>query len=174
LHQAAFPVLIPRTSLLYLPKAQLKRLDKLGLKISDLFKERESLKREYALQHSKKDPDLSEHKQQLEYIFQEIRAKAEAIDATLGPASGAEAQKAMNALDQLQGRMIRAIKQQQETSLRQIDHLYDQLFPDGVLQERKDNFMNFYARQGQLFIDLLIDSLVPIEQQFMVLQEDED
>jgi bacillithiol synthase len=174
LHQAAFPVLIPRTSLLYLPKAQLKRLDKLGLKISDLFKERESLKREYALEHSKEDPDLSEQKQQLECIFQEIRAKAEAIDATLGPASGAEAQKAMNALDQLQGRMIRAIKQQQETSLRQIDHLYDQLFPDGVLQERKDNFMNFYARQGQLFIDLLIDSLVPIEQQFVVLQEDED
>lgn len=174
LHQTVFPVLIPRTSLLYLPKGQLKRLDKLGLKVTDLFKEREALKREYALEHSKEDPDLSKQKQQLEYIFQEVRAKAEAIDATLGPASGAEAQKALNALDQLQGRMIRAIKQQQDTSLRQIDHLYDQLFPDGVLQERKDNFMNFYARQGQSFIELLIDTLMPIDQEFVVLQEDDN
>jgi bacillithiol biosynthesis cysteine-adding enzyme BshC len=174
LHGASFPVLVPRTSLMYLPKAHLKRMEKLGLDLTDLFKDKELLKKAYALKHSKEDPDLSGYKQQLEHIFQEVRTKAEAIDATLGPASGAEAQKAMNALDQLQGRMIRAIKQQQETSLRQIDHLYEQLFPDGVLQERKDNFMNFYARQGQLFIDLLIESLMPIEQQFVVLQEGED
>jgi len=174
LHSASFPVLVPRTSLMYLPKAQLKRMEKLGLELSDLFKDKELLKKAYALEHSKEDPDLSGYKQQLEHIFQEVRAKAEAVDATLGPASGAEAQKAMNALDQLQGRMIRAIKHQQETSLRQIDHLFEQLFPEGGLQERKDNFMNFYARQGQGFIELLIEALMPIEHQFVVLQEDEE
>jgi bacillithiol synthase len=171
-HHAVFPVLIARTSLLYIPMPQKKKLDKLGLEAHELFMDKDQLKKEYALKNSGVNLDLSAHKERLEVLMAEVRNMASTIDPTLGPAAGAETQKMLNVLDQLQGRMIRAVKQQQEISLRQIDHLYDQLFPEGSLQERKDNFMNFYARSGRSLIDMLVSYLAPIDQQFVIMEEE--
>jgi hypothetical protein len=43
------------------------------------------------------------------------------------------------------------------------------LFPGGGLQERTDNFLNFY-QQDQLFIQKLIEHLDPFDYRFNILQ----
>jgi uncharacterized protein YllA (UPF0747 family) len=45
----------------------------------------------------------------------------------------------------------------------------EKLFPNGSLQERKDNFLYAYLLIGDSFIEQLIEQLNPFEQEFLVL-----
>ena len=45
------------------------------------------------------------------------------------------------------------------------------LFPGGGLQERRDNFMPWYAQEGPAFLDRLLRELDPLEPAFSVLVE---
>jgi uncharacterized protein YllA (UPF0747 family) len=103
--------------------------------------------------------------------MENIRDKAALVDATLGPSVGADAQKIQNTLNQIESKIIRSIKHQHDISLKQIDSIYQSLFPDQVLQERHDNFLNFYSKHGQKFIDYLVENLNVIEQEFVVVNE---
>lgn len=168
-YQGFFPVLIPRTSLMITSAAQRKKLDKLGLIYLDIFKETQVLKKEYLLQHAEIQPDFSEEKSKILEIMLYVQQKMEQADKTLGPLAGAEAQKMASILDNLQNRLLKAEKQKQDVSLQQIEQLKLQLFPEGNLQERVDNFMNWYAKSGSEIIKALIECLCPVEQEFVVL-----
>lgn len=170
-YQVKYPVLVARTSLLYITAAQQKRIDKLGLDIPQLFGNADQLKKKFALQHSQASPDIQPSLEKVLSAMQEVENTAVSIDKTLGPAVAAETKKMQHALEQIQQRMIRSLKQQHETELKQIDALYQQLFPNGALQERTDNFMNIYAQIGAAFIDMLINELQPLANQMVVISQ---
>ena len=67
--------------------------------------------------------------------------------------------------------MLKAEKQRQETSVNQIKKLKEKLFPGNGLQERHDNFIPFYIKQGTDFIATLKKELDPLQLQFTVLKE---
>lgn len=171
-YQGFFPVLIPRTSLMITSPAQRKKLEKLGLNYLDVFKETQVLKKEYLLQHAEIQPDFSEEKSKIMEIMLSVQQRMEKADKTLGPLTGAEAQKMAAILDNLQNRLLKSEKQKQEVSLQQIEQLKLQLFPEGNLQERVDNFMNFYSKTGSEIIKALVECLCPVEQEFVVLDID--
>lgn len=173
LHQVRYPVLIPRTSIMFINHANFKRLQKLELKISDLFRDKEEVKKEYLMEYEEELPNLDAEKNSIAQILEQIKQQAEAIDKTLGPATGADGQRILNTIDQMQGKMLRAIKQRNRVSLNQIDGLYQTFYPNNTLQERNDNFLNFYSRYGKNFIDWLVQYLSVIEQEFVVITETE-
>lgn len=171
-YQVRYPVLIPRTSLLFVNKGNEQKLQKLNLKVADLFVDKDLLKKNYLLSISEHSPSLAEEKEALQKILAVIKEKAATIDPTLGPAAGADAQKIQSITDQIEGKMMRAIKQKNDTVLKQIDHLYQAFFPNQSLQERHDNFLNFYMIYGSKFIDWLVQYLQVIDQEFVVMTED--
>lgn len=166
-----YPVLIPRTSMMWVNHSTAQKLQKLDLQITDTFKDKEVVKKEYILKNSDYDSDLSEEKAAIQRWMEKARDKAALVDSTLGPSVGADAQKIQNTLNQIEGKILRSIKHQHDTSLKQIDSIYQSLFPDQVLQERHDNFLNLYAKHGQQFIDYLIEHLNVIDQEFVVMTE---
>jgi len=166
-----YPVLIPRTSLLYIYGAAAKKVTKLHLQAGDLFKPKDQLKKEIVLQDIAVDADLVTEKAEMVLLMERVKKKLMAIDPTLGPAAGADSQKIQAMIEHLESRMIRALKHQNETMLKQIDSIYQSLFPDNGLQERTDNFMNLYAVQGQSFIDWLVRELQVIDHEFVVASE---
>jgi bacillithiol synthase len=172
-YQIKFPVLVARTSMLYITAAQQKRIQKLGLDIQQLFGDAEHLKKNFALQHSQSSPDIQPSLEKILSAMQEVENIAASIDKTLGPAVAAESKKMQHALEQIQQRMVRSLKQQHETELKQIDQLYQQLFPNGSLQERTDNFMNIYAQSGKSFIEMFINELKPLADQMVVITQTE-
>lgn len=167
-----YPVLIPRTSLLWVNKSSAQKLQKLNLHITDIFKDKDLVKKEYVLKNSDYESDLSEERAEIQKWMEKARDKAALIDPTLGPSVSADAQKIQNTLNQIEGKILRSIKHQHDTSLKQIDSIYNSLFPDQVLQERHDNFLNLYAKHGQSFIDFLVENLHVIEQEFVVVTEE--
>lgn len=168
-----YPLLTARTSLMYLNDNQEKKRVKLGLSYSDLFLSADALKKQFALSHTEADTDISSQKEEILKIMHQLSQMGANIDKTLGPSIAADAKKTEHLLEQIQQKLIRAVKQRHEQDLKQIDTLLNQLFPEGGLQERKDNFLNFYSYKGPSFIEALVDHLLPLSHQMVILTEAE-
>lgn len=164
-----FPMLIRRNSVLWLDAGTQKRMKKLGLEITDLFIEIESLLKRFIKQNTDSELSLAEEKEQHQKLFEAIKYKAQDIDPTLAKTVAAEQSKQLNVLNQLEGRLMRAEKQKHEVALNQIRSLKEKLFPKNGLQERHDNFLAFYLQYGRGFFDTLLAHLDPLEEGFVVI-----
>ena len=60
-------------------------------------------------------------------------------------------------------------KKKHELALQQITKLKQQLFPNNTLQERYANFIPFYLKHGDNFIEILKENLNPLNPNFVVL-----
>src|SRR5690606_12078867 len=92
----------------------------------------------------------------------EIQNKAASLDAGLKSLIGAEEAKTLKSLEHIEKKMKKAEEKRHEIALNQLESLKEKLFPDGKLQERKDNFLNFYLNDPG-FIDMLLQNLDPLD-----------
>ena len=169
-YQESFPLLMPRNFALIVNQASQKRADKLGITIEELFDDELTLRRRFVEQNSENSLNLAFEIDEIADIFQRITQKALAIDATLKAAVEAEKTKMQNGLENLEKRLKKAEERNQETAVNQLLALKNKLFPGGGLQERKENFLNFYLNNPN-FIAQLIENLNPLEYKFNVLTE---
>ncbi|MFK8102073.1 MAG: bacillithiol biosynthesis cysteine-adding enzyme BshC [Saprospiraceae bacterium] len=166
-----FPMLIRRNSVLWLDKGMTKRMDKLGITSKDLFRETSDLVKAFVHEQAEEDLNIKKEKAIIDAAYESISQIAKKVDPTLEKAILAEQTRQLKTLDQLEGRIVRAEKKKHETALSQIESLKEKLFPNLGLQERHDNFMGFYLKYGQDFLDSLVKELSPLEKGFMVIQE---
>lgn len=136
-----FPALIPRNFILYLDKNISQKMEKLGMKAEDFFEAKDSLLKNFALREN--PLSLEPEKEKLKELFGEAKGKISAVDKTLEASVEAELQKSLKSLETLEQKAIRAIKQKNEQSLKQIETIYDRIFPSGIFQERYENFTRF-------------------------------
>ncbi len=164
-----FPMLIRRNSVLWLDRGTVKRMDKLGLGISDLFEETHLLVKRFVTDQTENELSLSDEKKQLEALFTSIAKKARETDPTLEKAVLAEHARQLKAVENLEGRLMRAEKQKYEVAINQIEGLKDKLFPGNGLQERHDNLLSLYLRYGRDLFATLLEELNPLEEGFIVV-----
>ena len=166
-----FPMLLRRNSVLWIDKGSNKKLDKLGLNFYDIFDEIESLLKDFVQKNTKEELSLTSEKKSIETIFNDVVGKAKSIDKNLERSVNGEMTKILNALNKLESKLISAEKRNHETTLNQIRSIKDKLFPENGLQERYDNFLQYYLKHGDNFIQTLIDELEPLNREFTVLVE---
>lgn len=164
-----FPMLVRRDSVLWVDKGSIKKMDKLGLTIDDFFQKEDEIIRQFVDGQSDEELSLQVQKAALEKVFEEIKTLAEKIDPTLAKSVLAEHSKQQKVMDQLESRIIRAEKQKHDTAINQIRGLKNKFFPNDGLQERRDNFISFYFKYGDSFIETLKDSLDPLEKKMTVI-----
>lgn len=164
-----FPMLVRRDSVLWVDKGSCKKLEKLNLDILDFFQKEDEIIRQFVEAQSSETIDLSRQKASLGQVFEEIKVLAEKIDPTLGKAISAEQTKQLKVVDQLESRIIRAEKQKHDTAINQIRGLKQKLFPNDGLQERYDNFIAFYFKYGDDFIETLKAELDPLEKKMTII-----
>ena len=102
----------------------------------------------------------------------DISEKAEAIDPTLKNAVLAEASKIGKQVEQIESRIRRSLKQQEETQVNQIKTLKSKLFAGNGLQERTDNFFQFYLSMGEKLTEQFESLLDPLDKEFLVLVDE--
>ena len=169
----SFPVLIRRTSVLWVNAQQNKQLRDFELSVEDLFLTPAELTKTYLTAHSEGELSLEQEKTRVTSIFATILKKTQAVDQSLQGTVWAQQKQVLKALDKLEKRLVRAEKQKQERSLNKVLKLQDKLFPKGSLQERKDNLWNFYFKYGAEFIPQLLKHLDPMQKGFLILKEDD-
>lgn len=166
-----FPILLLRNSALFASQNLATKLNRLDLRIHDVFKNPEALKKEWILRHTKHKLNLHNEWQELSSIFEKIKLRAHKIDPSLGPSSDAVKARLEKAVKNLEAKLIKAEKKNFGDALSQIDTIKSKLFPNGELQERSENFGLFYVKYGQNFIKTLIEKFKPLDLKFTILED---
>ncbi|HET6227975.1 MAG TPA: bacillithiol biosynthesis BshC, partial [Bacteroidia bacterium] len=170
-HRIQYPVLIPRNFALLVDEKTEQQFSKAGFQFNDLFKNTEVLIKELVAKNTTSELSLAEQQTKLAAVFSEIATQATAVDATLKAAVEAEFQKASNAVKNIESKIMRSEKQKQETGINQIKKIKEKIFPQDVLQERYDNFIPYYLKYGDGWIQDLKNVFDPFEYQLLILRD---
>ncbi|MDD3458982.1 MAG: bacillithiol biosynthesis cysteine-adding enzyme BshC [Weeksellaceae bacterium] len=158
-----YPLVIVRNSVLILTHRQRKKLEKLSIDYSELFRPLHEIINRNVLMNTETEIGFQEYENQLNNIFEEIAKEAVKTDVTFSKMVAAQHKKQMKGMHQLIKRLGRAERRRQAERVKKIETLYDELFPQNTLQERIVNFSEFYLEHGKDFIEKLVDEIKPID-----------
>ncbi len=97
----------------------------------------------------------TKYKKQIEELYSKLNVDVTAVDKTLGGAVESEKAKVINAISIIETKANRATKQKSDNELNQIKGVKSKLYPNGVLQERHDNFAMYFLKWGVDFLKFL-------------------
>lgn len=168
-YQVAFPMLLPRNFAMIIPEHLEKKWDKTHCTIDDLFLGKEPLLKKLTLRESDHQVELNGQKKAIEDVFTQIKKQAHDIDPTMSQHVEAQWAKTEKRLDLMEKKFIRAEKRHHTDLLRQCEDVLDSLFPNGGLQERHDNILNFYQTDPEI-LNSMKDLLDPFDYSFNILR----
>ena len=152
-----FPLLMPRNFALIVSKNDSTKWTKTGLSSKDLFLSKDKAFEKWVRSNSEKDLSYSSELKEISQRYKSLAEKASAVDPTLAQHLEALETIAGQRLEKAEKKLVRAEKRKHTDSEGQIVAVKDSLFPSGSLQERHDNFLNFYLSNPQ-FIQTLLDT----------------
>ncbi|MBX2899609.1 MAG: bacillithiol biosynthesis cysteine-adding enzyme BshC [Cyclobacteriaceae bacterium] len=163
-----FPILMPRNFALVVDAPTTRKMIKTGIDLKMYFAQKNFIFNHWTLQNSTQELTLGKEIEQATALFKNLQARATSIDPTLSQFVGAQAQRTANALSRIEQKMLRAEKRKHAEKLQQIEAVKDALFPNGNLQERTDNLLNFYPADPS-FIQHLLTHFDPFDFRFHAL-----
>jgi len=166
-NDVVFPILIIRNSVQIFEKNNLEKFLNLGFEMKDIFDETPTLQKKY-LKANTLEITFKNELVGLQNLFSQLKEKAVAIDKTLESTVDAEFAKLATSVKNIEQKILKAQKRNEETSLNQIEKFKSKYFPHDVLQERNDNFLYYFSKYGMEFIQLLLSELKPLNNQFLV------
>lgn len=168
-----YPFLLPRNFAMILTFPVQRKMDKLGLNDKELFLSLDDLRVKYVKENAEQDLDLKEERDKLNDIYKALVEKSQDVNATLTYAVKAAQKRNEKILDQVATKFRKAEERKKSTAIQQIAAIKKELFPQGILQERKINFLEFYLGNPE-FIKDLFDTFDPLNFDFILLKENGD
>lgn len=165
-----FPILILRNSALYLDQQAAKHRDELKLSLEELFMKLGDLTKAWVIDQDNEDKLLKSEKEQIHQLWDELKQKSLQEDPGLEEFIAAQEQKLQNWLDRLSDKLIRAQRRKSETSVKKLEELHAQLFPNGKLQERSESMLELMMLLGDDLVPVLIESFSLPADEFVVLE----
>jgi len=164
-----YPMVYLRNSVSLIPAKILKKLNRLNLEMSDLFLPIDEMSKTYIRRNGDIEIDFTPQKSHLKKQFSHLYDLAKQTDASFLGAVGAQEQKQLKGLDRLEKRLIRAEKRKHAEAIKRLTEMRQWLFPDGVLQERKENMSWGYWHIGSEFLTQLKTHIDPSDHRFTLL-----
>lgn len=164
-----YPMVVLRNCFMLLEEDVLKKLDKYKINQGDIFESTDKLINDYIKAHTDSEISLSDLSGKLDVLFNDIAVKASSVDVTLKNTVEAEKQKALNALKNIESKMLKSEKQKQEAVVNQVKKIKDKLFPSNSLQERYDNVFPYFVKYGTAFIDKIYTACDPLPTDFKLV-----
>jgi bacillithiol biosynthesis cysteine-adding enzyme BshC len=168
-NKVTFPILLVRNSVLLATEKQTIKADKLNLSWEDLFNNQLELFTQKTIEFSKFNIDFSKQKEHLKQQFEKLLLIANQTDKSFIGAVKAQQTKQIKGLENLEKRLLKAEKKMHADKLERIIQLQNELFPNQGLQERRNNFAEYYNEYGQEFIDKLFTQLKPLVPSFTII-----
>ena len=167
-----YPVLVLRNSFSIIDAETSSSIKKLGFELNDLFKSYEELFVSMVKKKTNNELELNGVKDDLKRIYGEIKSKVTPLDKSLVNHTDALLTKALNKINALEKKMLRAEKKKHQDLFQQIEFVKSYFFPKGILQERVENVLSFYTKYGSSFIDAVYDSSRPLGSKYcnLILQ----
>jgi bacillithiol biosynthesis cysteine-adding enzyme BshC len=152
--QTEFPLLVPRNFATLVTPTLQKKIDKLQLSDSDIFLPEITLKQSFVKKNATVEVNLSDKIAQINQVFEQIAATASLTDITLKSFVLAEASKVVKSVEAIQKKIEKSEEKKMETSLHQLIAMREKIFPEGILQERHENILNYLINYPTLIEEL--------------------
>jgi len=165
----SFPMLSLRNHFLLIDGQTAEKMEELKLVPEDMFHSVDDLIKEHVLEISDADVSLDDELKLLSQLYSGLKEKATDIDASLVASIEAEQSRIEKGIEQWGSRFSRSLKKNNEVSVNRIDKIHRKLFPNGYLQERHDNFLEFYSKYGQQFFKEIHAATEPFSTEFRTL-----
>ena len=113
------------------------------------------MKKLFILQKTEDDVDISGYKKEIETTFLKLQDVAKKIDGSLINTVGAELQKTLQNMDAIQKKLIKSVKQKNETELLQIEKIKNQSGTSGIDAQLESKIINRIQAANNPFIKLV-------------------
>ena len=167
--EVSFPMLSLRNHFLLIDDQTAVKMEELKLLPEDMFHSVDDLIKMHVLEVSDTDVSIDDELNQLVQLYNSLKEKATDIDGSLIPSIEAEQARMLKGVEQWGSRFSRSLKKNNEVSVNRINKVHKKLFPNGYLQERHDNFFEFYSKYGQAFFEIIHKSTNPFSTEFRTL-----
>ena len=87
-------------------------------------------------------------------------------DSSFLGAVNAQKKKQFNGIDKLEKRLLKAQKRKMSSIENDLIHIYEEINPDNIFQERKINFIDFYLHYGNTFLKIYLVTLIYLKKVF--------
>ncbi|GIZ09960.1 bacillithiol biosynthesis cysteine-adding enzyme BshC [Flavobacterium sp. UMI-01] len=164
-----FPILLVRNAVVLATQKQVNKAEKLELSWADLFKKQNELVNALTHKYSAFPIDFSTQKKYLQHQFQSLYEMALQTDKSFVGAVKAQEKKQLKGLENLEKRLFKAQKRKLKDQLERAIDLQNELFPNQGLQERQNNFSEFYLTEGIHLLPKLLHTLNPLAQNFDII-----
>lgn len=168
----SFPMLSLRNHFLLIDKATSSKMKELKLLPEDLFHSVDNLIKGHVLETSDTNVSVAEELKLLSDLYSQLKSKASKIDLSLESAIEAEQARIKKVIEQWESRFSRSLKKNNEVSVNRIRKINNRLFPNGYLQERHDNLLEFYAKVGPQLFEKIYSTTNPFSTEFTTLRLD--
>ncbi len=165
------PVLIQRNIVFWFNAARAEKWSSLGLEPGDILVPEDKLIAKILA--SSGNAEVMERSSG--NISEEMKRLAEsvgALDASLKGAVAAEETKMLKGLHHLQQKLTRSLKAREEVKLNKMRSVLNRICPNGEPEERRENFIHWYAILGPLFFDTLIENFEVFPKHIIILKEE--
>ena len=165
-----FPILLPRNFVLFIPKVIHQKMNKTNLSFTDIFNSFDILRINYATQNAENDVLLENERKEIDSLFDKIESKSIKSDISLQKSIAGEKTKVLKRIEHISKKLRKAEERKQSDSINQIKSVKENLFPNGSLQERYDNFLSFIINDKD-FLDKIQENLNPFDLRFLIVTE---
>lgn len=163
-----YPMILMRDSFLLLNPSVLRKMNKLGISVPELFTE-ESIWQKKQVSRMATEVNFIPIHQTLLQIYSQLAEELAKVDPTLKPKVMAELQKHVHSLKNLEAKYLRAWKQKNETVARQLQEIRSVVYPGGELQERH-NHLWAHTSGPEQFIAKILSTANPWNLQVKVIE----
>jgi len=170
-YKVPYPVLLLRNSFLIVEKKWQEKIRKLGFDVEDFFLPEQELINKLVTRETKNEIKLNGNFTDTEKLYEALKKQAIAVDASLAQHVEALKTQSIYRLQELEKKMLRAEKRKFADQQRQIHTIKEKLFPKNGLQERIENFMYYYAKWGNDFIQQVYRHSLSLEGEFIIIRE---
>ncbi|MFT4678871.1 MAG: bacillithiol biosynthesis cysteine-adding enzyme BshC [Flavobacteriales bacterium] len=164
-----FPALVVRESSLIINKGTSKKIASLGLNVEQLFHPTQKVIKSLL---SAELPDWTGLEDGIQSAWSKVEFALESVDPTLAKSASSEKAKSAGTLKALQAKALRASKEKNEAQVRKVEAVRNWVYPEGVLQERYANILQFGPEMVRPTIQFLIDEFEPGEANIHVVSFD--
>ncbi len=155
------PFVYPRSSATILENNINSILGKYSLEPVDAFTDLKSLENRVIgnISDHSLDEMFAETENKISEAIDKLKENLFAIDKTISDSGSRYKEKIISDLQGLKEKAIQAQNKKHETTLRQIEKLSTNIYPDSNLQERELNFLYFAHKYGMDFLQRIFDAL---------------
>jgi len=167
-YQIEFPILVRRDSFFILSEKLLKKWQKLGLPLRELFKSKEDLIKK--INEDNFDQTIMvDFRRDIINALDQLVQKSQAIDDPLRQSMEAEKARWIKNIDNVESKISKAMKIKNDAFIQSGLQVQGTLFPNGNWQERTESFLGFIAQCGFELIDYLIQKANPLQSEIKII-----